>query len=444
MSRPARPVRTKASAFTLTELLVVIGLLAVLISVLLPLLSNARSAARQARLAAGQSAGPPAAYDAAPPGAAGEAAGVKLQRSANADGQSGPQPPPVPLAQVKSFTAKVELTPGLSVGTAEPESIYEARCTATFQASAPEPRLGAADRPGGGGDAPVCEIHLPLPPQIISLADLSVTVGDRPSDTVALRAATLVWTGPLPVAPTAVKVTYTAVGKGLYELHTPPSRVFDTFDMELAANGSDLRMLELSLQPTNVARGSGRTTYTWNYAKLMFGRPIAVDVLGVAPVDRLGELRWLGPLSVVVFGLIVGLYAHAHGLGRFDRWMLLLALGAFTGAYPLMYFAQEFVPLEYAMAGSATLVLAIIAVRSLRVIGLRHTALGVVLPAAATMAVTLYAATHPQALGLTLTAAGIAVFVIAMALAPRLSWTAAAAADAGTDAAPGPRPTPAA
>ena len=344
----------------------------------------------------------------------------------------------MPLAQVKSFAAKVELTPRLSVGTAEPESIYEAKCSATFQASGPTPPAGGTDRPPAGEPA-ACEIHLPLPPQIISLADLSVTVGDQPSDAVTVREATLVWSGPLPPAPTTVKVTYTAVGKGLYALQTPPSRVLDTFDLELAANGSDLRMLELSLQPTNVARAAGRTTYTWNYAKLMFGRPIAVDVLGVAPIDRLGELRWLGPLSVVVFGLIVGLYAHAHALGRFDRWMLLLALGAFTGAYPLMYFAQEVVPVEYAMAGSALLVLVIIAARSLRVIGLRHAALGVVLPAAVIMGVTLYAATHPQALGLTLTAAGIAVFVVAMALAPRLPWS---AADAVAEA--GQRPTPAA
>lgn len=436
MFHRARPFRPTASAFTLIELLVVVIILAVLISVLLPLLSRARSGALQDKLAARQPAGPLVASYGLSPEEAAAAPDADAAGAAREHPGRQPASPAAPRAVVKSFAAKVELTPRLSVGTAEPESIYEAKCTATFNAAGPVPPSGGADRPAGG-DLPACEIHLPLPPQIISLADLSVTVGGQPSDTVSVRGATLVWAGRLPATPTSVDVTYTAVGKGLYELHTPPGRVLDTFELELAANGSDLRMLELSLQPTSVARAAGRTTYTWNYARLMFGRPIAVDVLGVAPVDRLGELRWLGPLSVVVFGLLVGLYAHANALVRFDRWMLLLALGAFTGAYPLMYFAQAFVPPEYAMAGAAALVLAIINVRSLRVIGLRHAALGVVLPAAATMAVTLYAATHPQALGLTLTAAGIGVFVVAMTLAPRLPWHAG-------EADVGPRPTPAA
>jgi hypothetical protein len=185
-------------------------------------------------------------------------------------------------------------------------------------------------------------------------------------------------------------------------------------------HGSDVRMLELSLQPTSVGRDAHQTTYTWNYTRLMFGRPIAVDVLGIAPVDRLGELRWLGPLSVIFFGLLVGLYAHAHNLVRFDRCMLLLTLGAFTGAYPLMYFAQEFIPLNFAIAASTGLVIGLIAARSWAVIGLRHTAAGVVAPALGIMGVTLYVATHPQYQGLLLTAAAIATFLTAMTLIPKL------------------------
>ena len=315
------------------------------------------------------------------------------------------------MAVVRAFSARVDLTPRLSVGTAEPESIYEARFKATLTAAAP----------GEAGDAR-CEIQLPLPPQVISLADLSVSVNGEPSDAVTMREAMLVWTGQLPAVGVPVEVTYTAVGKGLYSLQTPPGRILETFKLEMAANGSDVRMLELSLQPTKLARESGRTTYTWDYSRLMFGRPIAVDVLGVAPVDRLGELRWLGPLSVVVFGLIVGLYAHAHQLVAFDRWMLLLALGAFTGAYPLMYFAQEFIPLNWAVAGSAGLVVGIIAARAWRVIGFRHMVVGVLTPAVGAMGVALYLATHAQYQGLVLTGAGIAVFMVAMTLMPRLRW----------------------
>src|SRR5207248_1720752 len=134
----------------------------------------------------------------------------------------------------------------------------------------------------------------------------------------------LVWRGTLAAAPTVLNVTYTAVGKGLYELSVPPGGIVDHFQIELAANGSDVRMLELSLQPTSLARSSGSTTYKWDYQRLLFGQPIRLDVLGIAPIDRLGELTWLGPLSVIVFGLLVGLVVRALQAGQFDRWMLLL------------------------------------------------------------------------------------------------------------------------
>jgi prepilin-type N-terminal cleavage/methylation domain-containing protein len=397
-----RPDRT---AFTLVELLVAVVILAVLISLLLPALSSARKSAQNARLSVNTNI---------------PATEAPARSRFAADQEVGPPVPrPIPVALVKSFSAKVSLTPRLSVGTAEPESIYEAKFTATLQAGAPADAAGGAK----GG----CEIRLPLPPQIISLADLSVTINGEPSDAVTLRDSTLVWTGDLPAQAVPVQVTYAAVGKGLYELQTPPGRILDTFDLDLVANGSDVRMLELSLQPTKLSRAAGQTTYTWNYQRLMFGRPISVDVLGVAPVDRLGELRWLGPLSVVIFGLIVGLYAHAHALVRFDRWMLLLILGAFTGAYPLMYFAQEYISLVAAVTAAAALVLAIITWRAWTIIGLRHTFFGVLLPAVATMTLALIVATHPALQGLLLTAGGIVVFLVVMTLIPRVQWPTAPA-----------------
>jgi prepilin-type N-terminal cleavage/methylation domain-containing protein len=401
-----RSAAARRRAFTLIELVIVVGISALLISVLLPIVSHVRKTALSAQLASSSR------YGTGGEPAAPAARADLIQSVSGSPGDKEPRrQPDLPLALVKTFAAKVELTPRLSVGTAEPESIYEARFTATLEASAP---TNASRK-----DAQ-CEIRLPLPPQIISLADLSVTVNKEPSDNVALRDSTLVWTGALPSTPTPITVTYAAVGKGLYELQTPPGRILDTFNLDLVANGSDVRMLELSLQPTKLTRGAGQTTYTWNYTRLMFGRPIAVDVLGVAPVDRLGELRWLGPLSVVIFGLIVGLYAHAHLLVNFDRWMLLLTLGAFTGVYPLMYFAQEFMPLRAAILGAAGVVLVVIALRTWTIIGARHALLGVVLPAAATMAVTLVVATNPGLQGILLTAASIAVFVVMMVLIPRL------------------------
>src|SRR5262249_12909340 len=159
---------------------------------------------------------------------------------------------PRPRARVKTFAAEVVLTPRLSVGTATPESIYEAHFRGKIQAAWP------------GDEAGDCELDLPLPPQIISLADLSITADGKPSEMVALRDGRLVWRGPLGADPTALEITYTAVGKGLYELAVPPGGILDQFHITLTANGSDVRLLELSLQPTSLAHTGGATTYTWD------------------------------------------------------------------------------------------------------------------------------------------------------------------------------------
>jgi hypothetical protein len=225
----------------------------------------------------------------------------------------------------------------------------------------------------------------------------------------------------------AMTIGYSAVGKGLYKLQTPPAGILDTFHIDLTAVGSDVRMLELSLQPTKYGRENGQTVYTWDYTHLLFGRPITLDVLGVAPIDRLGELTWLGPGSVVVFGLFLGLLGRAFPIRNFDRWMLLLLLGAFTGAYPLMYFAQEFVPLEAAIVGSAAIVLTIIAVRAATIMGMRLAMLGAVLPASVILAVTLVSAVHPRLQGVLITITALAAFVAAMALMPRKSLEPSAA-----------------
>jgi hypothetical protein len=308
---------------------------------------------------------------------------------------------------IKSFTATVTLKPGLSVGTAQPESIYTAQLDAKFQAS----------NPAGNGE---CEVLLPLPPQIISLANLEVTVNSQPSEAVEIRRDKLAWFGKLPAEPTPMTVAFSAVGKGLYNLQTPPSSILDAFRIDLTAIGSDVRMLELSLQPTKYARGNGQTTYTWDYKNLLFGRPIALDVLGVAPIDRLGELTWLGPASVVIFGLVLGLFARAFYIQTIDRWMLLLFLGTFMGGYPLMYFAQEFISLNAAIFASSALILLVMAIRSVTIMGLRLALFGVVLPAAAILCLTLVAAIYTRLQGILITGTAIGLFIVAMLLIPRM------------------------
>jgi prepilin-type N-terminal cleavage/methylation domain-containing protein len=382
------------SAFTLIELLVVIIIMAVIVAVLLPSLSKARKQAMDRKMASEATGAAQANQYAAPAPASPEAIAARPKR---------------PLARVQSFAADVTLTPRLSVGTVEPESIYEAKFAAKLEA------MSDGDAPGER------ELRLPLPPQIISLGSLSVTVNGEPSESVTLDGDALVWHGPLPAGNTvAMNVEYTAVGRGLYSLETPPSKILDRFQLNLTANGSDVRILHLSMQPTGLSRQSNQTTYTWDYPRLMFGRPIVLDVLGIAPIDRLGELSWLGPLSVIFYGLVLGLVARAFNVERFDRWMLLLVIGTFTAAFPLMYFAQEFMGLTVAMLASAGVVLGIIAVRTLSIMGFRLGLFGAVVPAALIMTITLLAAVRPQLQGILMTGMALGLFLVAMMLAPRL------------------------
>lgn len=396
-------------AFTLVELLVVIVIIGTMIALLLPAVQSARESARRSSLLQESKSS-----DEAPP---------------NRQPGSESAPSSLPQARVDSFMADVTLTPKLSVGTAAPESIYEAR----FQG-----KIEAARSAGKDGDY---ELALPLPPKIISLADLSITAGGQPSSNISIRGEKLVWRGPLGAQPVALDVTYSAVGKGLYELSMAQSGLLEQYKVSLTAKGSDVRLLELSLQPTSVERAHGSSVYGWDYSHLLYGRPVQIDVLGIAPIDRLGELTWLGPVSIVIFGLLVGLVVQADPVPRFDRWMLLLTIGTFAGAYPLMYFAQEYVSLIPAVIVSAAVAIAIIGIRAMTLLGFWRALWGIITPAAIIMAIALVAAIRPQLQGISLTVMALGLFIVAMTLIPKVA--AHGSAFWGFPQRPRPRPQPA-
>jgi hypothetical protein len=95
-------------------------------------------------------------------------------------------------------------------------------------------------------------------------------------------------------------------------------------------------------------------------------------------------------------------------------------LGTFTGAYPLMYFAQEFIPLNAAIFVSSAIVLVIISVRAVTIMGFRLAVFGTVLPAVLILFVTLVAAIHTRLQGILITATSLSLFIVAMLLLPRM------------------------
>ena len=117
-------MKIRPRAFTLIELLVVIVIISVVAALLLPALSAAKKKALRSSM---NSTAATAQATTAP----------EFARPAPA---AAPQRP---LASVKSFTATVSLKPGLSVATAQPESIYTAQLSSKFEVFNPAGQVSA-------------------------------------------------------------------------------------------------------------------------------------------------------------------------------------------------------------------------------------------------------------------------------------------------------------
>lgn len=379
----------KVVAVGLVLLLPVIAL-----ALLMPAVQSAREASRRASLAYSER------VDSLSSG----------QPTAERAKEEPPAKPAAPSAVVKKYDAEITLTPKLSIGTPAPESIYVADFQATIAAQASK------------GGLQECQIELPLPPKLISLADVDIRVNDQPSEDFNLEANRLVWRGQLDGAKsTEIQVGYSATGKGIYTLEKPSGKIIDHFRAKLVANRSSIRMLELSLQPNSFEQSSQSTTYIWEYSRLVVARPITLDVLGIAAMDRLGELTWLGPLSVLVFGILIALLALAQDPEKLNVWLAILVTGCFAGAYPMMYFLQDFIELAAAIALAAALVLVVVGWRIISLFGWRRGVFGGVVLPLVLMGLTIAATIHTTHAmqGALLTVMAIFALVTAMTVLPK-------------------------
>src|ERR1041385_6041959 len=111
-------MKIPSRAFTMIELLVVVVVIAVIAGLLLPALSAAKKRALRSCMNS----------------AAAAATAVALPELPRQPNTASPQRP---LARVKCFAATASLMPGLSVGTADPESIYTVQLKTKFDASNP-------------------------------------------------------------------------------------------------------------------------------------------------------------------------------------------------------------------------------------------------------------------------------------------------------------------
>ena len=267
-----------------------------------------------------------------------------------------------------------------------------------------------------------CQIDLPLPPKIISLAEVDFRVNGQPSEGFHLEANHLIWEGPLNVGKTrqdrrqlfrhrqgglharkTVRENHRSVPHGPGRQPQQHPHVGTLAAAEQARALQRQHHLHLGLQ--SPGRGPpDRHRHAWHRG---LGPPRRADLAGTVERARLRN-----PLRIARLG---------HDPEKLNVWLVILVAGCFAGAYPMMYFLQDFTDLTAAVALANVVVLTVIGWRVISLFGFwRGLFGGIVLPAVLmglTLAATIQA--KPAMQGVLLTVMGIFGLVTAMILLPR-------------------------